>query len=129
MTGSVAFARVTTHHLQHGSTTGPHEAGDESSADEHEDDVQHGGVVEANRDLTDLGVTRARNEAQGTEEELDDIAGADHGDVEAPEYEEHHRCPVVLPVDEQNRHDDEVGEDESHHTTEADPAVPKHRRQ
>ncbi len=45
------------------------------------------------------------------------------------EQGQHHRGAVVLPVDDQDRDDDQVGEDERDDAAEADPAVPQHRRQ
>src|SRR5450755_246025 len=120
------YIRAAAHNLQHGPAPGPEEAHQESGSQQQEDDVENGGVVPLDALLSDLGRPLRRDEAQRAEEELDDVAGDDHGRVEDPEYGQHHLRPVVLPVDDQDRDDDQVGEDERRHAAEADPPIPQH---
>src|SRR5260370_18050110 len=124
LTVSVAPAGVV-HRLEHLDAAGLDEGDQEGGGDGEEDDVQHGVAVEGDVGVDDLGVTGGGDEAEGAEHDLDDVAGGGHGGVEGGGDEQHHAGAVVLAIDGQDGQDDEVGEDEARHATEADPPVPK----
>src|SRR5215472_12677494 len=117
------------HFFEHGGAAGAEEADQQGGGEEQEDDVEDGGVVPGDGGLGDLGVSFGGNQPEAAEGELDDVGGRDHGGVEDGQQGEHHLGAVVLPVDDQDRDDDQVGEDERDDTAEADAPVPQHARQ
>src|SRR5690348_16220238 len=73
------------HHLEHRTAAGTEEADQEGGSQQQEDDVEHGGVVPLDARFGDLGRALGRDEPKPTEEELDDVAGEHHRDVEDAE--------------------------------------------
>ena len=112
------------HHLEHRGAARADEPYDECRGDQQEDDVEDGGVVPGDAGVGDFGCPIGGDEPEATEGELDDVTASDHGGVEDPKQGQHHLGAVVLPVDDQDRDDDQVGEDEGDDAAEADPAVP-----
>src|SRR5690348_8443254 len=121
--------RAAAHHLEHRAAARTEETYQQRRGQQQEHDVEHRGVVPLHARVADLRVPGRRDEPEAAEQELDDVSGYDHGGVEDPEYGQHHPGAVVLPVDDQDRNDDQVGEDERDHAAEADPAVPQHGSQ
>src|SRR6202050_3459423 len=122
-----AGAGFAAHHLEHGDAAGAGEAVAQCRGEDQEDDVQDGGVVTLDGGLDYFGVPSGRGEAEAAEDQLGEVPGGGHGGVEGGQDEQHHLGAVVLPVDHQDRHDDQVGEDERDDAAEADAAVPQHR--
>src|SRR5712692_10323696 len=69
-----------------------------------------------------------RRESEELEQLADHKPGENHRDVRGDQEVEAHARAVVLPVDVEDGDDDQVGEDEADHATEADAAVPQHDR-
>src|SRR5207249_2624479 len=109
---------VSTHHLEHGAGAGAEEAHQQGGGEQQEDDVEDGGVVPGDGGLGDPGVPFGGDQSEAAEGELDDIGAGDHGGVEDGQQGEHHLGAVVLPVDDQDRDDDQVGKDERDDTAE-----------
>src|SRR6266576_3956627 len=123
------LGRPAAHHLEHLAAAGAEEPHQQRRGEQQENDVEVGRVVPLQAGLADLRVPGGRDQPERTEREFHDVGGDDHGGVEGPEYHQHHLGAVVLPVDEQDRDDDQVGEDERDDAAEADAPVPQHRRQ
>ncbi|HYV81615.1 MAG TPA: hypothetical protein VE979_26150, partial [Streptosporangiaceae bacterium] len=100
------------HRPEHRATARTEEPDQQRRSEQQENYVEVGRVVPLHTDLADPRVSGGRNQPERTERELDDVSGDDHGGVGGPEHHQHHLGPVVLPVDEQDRDDDQVGEDE-----------------
>ena len=108
-------------------TPGADEAIDKCCRDQEKDDVEDGRVDPPNRRFDHhLGVANRWLQVESTEDQLDDVSGHHHGDVESAKDEVHHLPSVVLPVDHEDWQDDEVGEDECHHAAEADATLSLH---
>jgi hypothetical protein len=63
------------HHAQHSEPVGADESNDQGGGEDQEDDVQPRGVVPGHALLGDLGVGRVRDQAEASEDQLDDVPG------------------------------------------------------
>ena len=98
----------------------PHDAGDGE-----EDQIQERRVVPGEmRRLHPDGVVDGDG-PERPEHELGDQTGDHHQDVEETDQSDGEPPSVELPVDEDQGHGDEIGEDEGDHASEADAAAPE----
>jgi len=79
--------------------------------------------------LHDHRYALSRHEAHRFERKLDHEPGDHHGSIRGRKEEEHHPNAVVLAVDVQDRHHDQIREDERDDAAEADAAIPQHGSQ
>src|ERR1039457_2562057 len=111
------------HHPQHSPPAGADESHDQGAREHQEDDVKPGGVVPRPALVGNPGPSRIRDQAETAEDQLDDVPGRHHRGVERAEQEQGHPGTVILPVDIQDRGDEQIGEDEGDHAAEADAAL------
>ena len=97
----------------------------DAAGDHQEDEVQIGRVVPLELRAHHHEVPMLGDEAGGAEDRLGHQSRSHHDDVEEG-HETHRHLPAVeLGVDEDQRHGDEVGEDEGDHPAEGDPPGPQ----
>src|ERR1700738_1629789 len=108
---------------------GSQEAPNEQAGDGEKGDVEPRRVVPRDGGLDHPCMALRRDEAESTETHLDDQRRYHHGSVECDEHETGHLQPVVLPIDVQDRNDNQIGEDERDDPAETDAAIPEDRGQ
>src|ERR1035441_1811386 len=99
------------HHPQHSYPAGADESHDQGAREHQEDDVKPGGVVPRHALVGNPGPSRIRDQAETAEDQLDDVPGRHHRGVERAEQEHGHPGHVILPVDIQDRGEEEIGGD------------------
>lgn len=124
---SVLLWRV--HHSQHLRSAGHHETDDEDYREYEKDDVHYARVVERDRRSGNCRRAMRRNESERLEEELDDECRSGHGGIERCQQKYRYPPAVVLSMDVEHRQHDQVGINEGDRSTEADAAIPQHRRE
>src|SRR5579875_1903029 len=117
------------HHAQHGQATCTDEADHKDGGENKEENVEDGGIVPVYAPGNGNDVAMLWNDAEGREQEFDNVACCRHGDVKREQDVAHNLPAVVFAIDVENGQDNQVGEDKADHTAKADAAAPEHSRQ
>lgn len=117
------------YHLQHSRSARAEKADHQHGSNEQEDDVEHGGIIPLHP-FSDPGhIAVLWDNPQCREQELNHIACCGHRHIEGDENIAHDLLAVVFAVDVQDWQDDQVGKNEAHHTSKANPTAPQNRGQ
>src|SRR5207249_10738490 len=92
-------------------------------------DVLNGRVIEADRHFDDLSASLRRDHPEKVKKEFDQQCSNDHCDIKTGDNKAGDFPAVILPVDIDDREDDQVGINERDDAAETDAAVPKDRSQ
>src|SRR5882724_2204978 len=117
------------HHAQHRGAAGFQEPPNQQACENEKGDVEPARVIPSDGGLNDASVPLCRDKTEGPEYQLDNQRCRSHRRVEGNKQKAGHPPSVVFTIDVQDRKNDQIGEDEGDHATEADAAIPQYGSQ
>src|SRR5579859_1057237 len=116
------------HDSQHGYPACAEKANDEDGCQQEEDDIENAGIVPLHSFCDRHHIAVLWYDAERLDQELDDVARGCHRDVECQQDVAHDAPAIIFAVNVKNGQDNQVGKNETDHTTKADAASPQDSR-
>src|SRR5258708_31770192 len=102
------------HHAQHLWASSAEKSDDQDCCQNQKNDVENRCVIPTNGFLDDLGIALLRNQMKRSKQKFYCQRCQSHGDVKGDQQECGDLESIVLPVDVQNRQNDEIREEKCH---------------
>lgn len=112
------------HHLEHWQATGSDKSDNKHCCHHQEDDIQHRCIVPLDALSDSNNIPVLWDNPKRLKQKFDNISSRCHRDVKGHQNIAHHFPTVVFTINVENGKNNQIGKDEAHDTTKANPASP-----